>query len=238
MRIAVCEDEVYHIEILTGIISKWGKSRNLRTEVFTFSNAESFLAQWSDECPFDIVFIDIHMGKMSGIELAEAIRKTDPNILLVFVTSIREFVFRGYEVNALHYLLKPIRAGDCFSVLDKARKIVEGFMSEAFIFQNNDERISIPVNKIFYFESVRHYMNVHSETGSYRFREKISMVEERVPKPQFCRCHRSIIVNVYHVHLINKTAVQLNDEVMTVLPVSQTYWPLLNQSFIAYHGRK
>ena len=235
MRIAICEDEDRHMEELIKIIDAWRKSRDCAVDVVAFQSGEAFLAEWSDKCEFDVIFLDIQMGILSGMEIAEIIRRTDETMSIIFLTGLKDFILRGYEVRALRYLLKPVRRAECFTTLDKAKSIYDNIKRDVFIIPVETQSIRLLFNDIYYFESQGHIIEVHSDRGIYRYREKISRIEQSLPYPQFFRCHRSCLVNMHHVHLINSGQLQLDSG--EILPVSQNRWRTLNHAFLVYHGK-
>jgi DNA-binding LytR/AlgR family response regulator len=98
----------------------WSGKRGVPVEIKEFLNAESFLFQWEEERVFDVLFIDIQMKEMNGMELARKIREVDRDMVLIFTTGIADYIQDGYEVEAMHYLLKPIRREKVEECLDKA----------------------------------------------------------------------------------------------------------------------
>jgi len=109
MRIAICEDNPKEQERLTAAIKDWAKARNTQADVLCYQSAEAFLMVWPD-VSFDLAFLDIQMKAINGIKLAETIRTSDKNMMLVFVMSFSQYVLKGYDVAALHYLIKPLSA--------------------------------------------------------------------------------------------------------------------------------
>jgi DNA-binding LytR/AlgR family response regulator len=122
MKIAIIEDEQVHIDLLKEYLVAWSGKRGVSVEIKEFLDAESFLFQWEDERVFDVLFIDIQMKEMNGMELARKIREVDRDMVLIFTTGIADYIQDGYEVEALHYLLKPIRREKVEECLDKAEK--------------------------------------------------------------------------------------------------------------------
>lgn len=236
MRIAICEDEKLHADLLVSIIRKWEALRKFKPFISVFESAESFLTKWSSDNTYDLLFLDIQMRHMNGMELAESIRRLDPNMEIVFVTGLKDFVFRGYEVRALHYLLKPPRIADCISVLDKAKTIVDSRKDDTFIVPVETQSVRLLMNDIFYFESFSHYVDVYSNRGVFRYRDKLTLLETRLPKPRFFRCHRSYIVNMYHICLINREQLEIDNG--KILPVAQARWADLNQAYLLFHDTR
>lgn len=233
MRIAMCEDEKIHADPLKSMISKWSEQRNIPVTIDHFPSGEAFLGAWSATHSFDLLFLDIQMKTIDGMSLAEMIRKTDQQMIIVFVTSFKDLVFRSFDVGAFKFVVKPIKPTDCYNILDSAYKKVKSWKDNVFLIPVETQTVRLLLNDIQYFENAAHYIEVHSTTGEYRYKERISDLEERLPSAQFFRCHRSYIVNFYHVQVINQDRLQLDDG--TVLPVARARWEPLNIAFMAYH---
>lgn len=118
INIAICEDDENQLLINKYYIEQWANFREKRINILLYKNAESFLFNWNYEEDIDIVFLDIKMGQMSRMELARYIREQDQNISLVFITGESKYVFDGYSVQALNYLLKPVKKEDIIPCLD------------------------------------------------------------------------------------------------------------------------
>ena len=108
MKIAVCEDQTVQIDLLNYEIENWSDEKNISISIDNFTTAEAFLFQWSDYNKYDIIFLDIKLSKMSGIELSNIIREKDKNIDIVFVTGFLKYALHGYKVGAIQYLMKPV----------------------------------------------------------------------------------------------------------------------------------
>lgn len=108
MKIAVIEDELVHAELLEGYLKNWSRKRQVLVEIIHYKSAENFLFEWETERDFTILFVDIQMEEMNGIDMAKLVRKKDENISIIFTTGIPDYIEEGYEVEAVHYLMKPI----------------------------------------------------------------------------------------------------------------------------------
>ena len=151
MKIGIIEDEVVHMQILNRYIKNWGVERKENIQIKEYDSAESFLFAWEDEKDFDILFIDIQMKKMDGIKMAKRIRESDNNIALVFTTGVAEYISEGYEVEALHYLIKPIREEKVVQCLERAIK--KKCDTEYIIFRGEDGVFKFDKRKIMYVEA-------------------------------------------------------------------------------------
>ena len=179
------------------------------------------------------MFLDIQMAKMNGMELAKNIRAVDKAILIVFTTGLKNYVFRGYEIQAFHYLLKPLKEQDCFSVLFKAATVIENKAHEVFIIMQEKQAVRLYKDEIYYFEVQAHYVIAHTTHGDYRYKEKLQNIEVTLPQPNFCRCHRSYLINLRHVRVINRDKVQLSN--MMCVPISRNSWRTLNVCFAEFY---
>ena len=120
LKIAICDDEKKQIEYITSLVSKWSTSNAHSCEIRTFASAESFLFEYEDDKAYDILLLDIEMGNMNGVELAKNIRRSNDTVQIIFITGFPDFIAEGYDVSALHYLVKPVSVDKLRAVLDKA----------------------------------------------------------------------------------------------------------------------
>ena len=154
LRIGVCEDDSKYRESLAFLLEKYLHHRENDLIIEEFSTGDALL-QWLEkhQGELDICFLDIEMPGKNGMETARNIRKKDARMLLVFLTGYREYVFDGYEVDALDYLLKPVRERKLQEVLDRARKLLSRKERDRFTFRNKEGIYRIPKNHILYFYS-------------------------------------------------------------------------------------
>ncbi len=233
MRIAICEDQVVQIDLLNNQIKEWAKGRNVNISIHNFTTAEAFLFEWADYDKYDIIFLDIKLGKMSGIELSNIIREKNKNIDIVFVTGFFKYALHGYKVRALQYLLKPIKQNDLYyclnSTLDRISKEDE---KNSLILETAKKIIKLDYNEIYYFIMFSPYIDIHTRTEKVTLRKNISDIEKMLPKEYFIRCHRSYIVNVKHIKSIKKDNVLLENGVK--IPISRGKYKEVNDIFINY----
>lgn len=231
IRVAVCDDERTECEYLCALLSEWAKRADVRCECVTFKSAESFLFEYEDDKNFDLLLLDIQMGKMNGIELAERIRKQDTDVVIVFVTGFSDYISRGYDVNALHYLIKPIEKEKLFEVLFKATESVK--KEEKYILVQSDEGcLKIKLSDVFYVEAFGHECVIGLKKRQITSRLSISKIEKLLGA-DFCRTHRSYIVNLERVSGITATEVILENG--KKIPVSRRLYTALNKAFIEFY---
>ena len=154
LRIAVCDDAEEDRTYVSGLVKDWAVQAGHQAEITAFSSAESFLFRYAEDKNWDILLLDIEMGAMDGVSLAKRVRKDNEAVQIVFVTGYSDYIAEGYEVAALHYLMKPVSGEKLFAVLNRAlekRKREERCLN----LELGGEMVRIPFYDIRYLD-VRH----------------------------------------------------------------------------------
>ncbi|MBQ9342513.1 MAG: response regulator transcription factor [Lachnospiraceae bacterium] len=233
MRICCVEDEIAQGELLKKRILSWGEANNVQINIDLYKSANEYLFN-AGKYSYDLIFLDIRMDDINGMELAKKIREGDKNVLLVFVTSERGFVFEGYEVDAYRYIIKPISDEKLNDVLNYAVKNAvrdEG----SIIFRVDNEMIRIMRSDITYIEVKGHYVDIHTSddliTLKMSFEEALSFLNEN--NELFIKTHRSYAVNIDKILKIGRTELTLTNK--EVIPVSKSMYEPINKAFINYN---
>lgn len=231
LNIAICDDEPLAIDFIAFTLQNWAKMNHYILHISTFASAEQFLFEYASNKDFDILFLDIQMGNMNGIELARKIRLNNANVQIIFITALADYISEGYEVSALHYLVKPVRKEKLFSVMDRA--VLTMRKREPFLLLTMNQTLSrVPVSSVISAEAFAHYVLVTAQTGTCELRENISVLSEQLGN-DFVRPHRSYLVNLRYIHSISKTEILLDTGV--VIPLSRYNYQKVNQAFINYY---
>lgn len=230
IHIAICDDERTEIEYLKKLLYKWSEERSLALRISTFESAESFLFGYEKDKSFDILLLDIQMKAMDGLELAKQVRKDNESVQIVFITGFPDFIAEGYEVSALHYLMKPVNGQKLFEVLDKAYKNLNR-TGQPVLINLNGENIRIPTDEIMVCESFAHTIVITTKTKTYEARLSITEIEKMLDD-SFIRCHRSYIVGIRHISRITKTDVILDSG--KAVPLSRRSYDKVNKAFIKF----
>ena len=235
MKAAVIEDEMSHRMLLCEEIRKWGLDTKEPVTICEYDSAEAFLFDWEDQPSFDVLFIDIQMGQMDGVAMARKIREKDRNTALVFTTGVAEWMSVGYEVEALHYLLKPIddkKLRECLERVREKRKT-----KQCLTFKGENGVYRFDERDIFMVEAQGHDCLLTVEEGQqwpvYRIRESMTEVSRRLPPDLFVKCHRSYLCSLLHIHHIEKTTLTLDNRQQ--VPVSRQMYAKVNDAFIHYY---
>ena len=237
MRIAVCDDEKTQVHENVELIHTWAKKKPIDVNVDVFFSAEEFLFRWSEGHPYDLAIFDIMMKKLTGIELAKTIRKSDQELQIVFITGIADHVFEGYDVSALNYLIKPYAPELLFNTLDKAHAWFKQRETEALMISQEGRLVRIPYTEIIYMEIRGHYFDVYTRSmGDFRTKKKMDEMLTLLDKHLFIRCHRSYIVNIAYVMKLDSKEAFLKTG--QTVPISQPNIQAITQLFLEYHHRQ
>lgn len=236
IRIAIVEDETPHAELLKQHIECWRQHKGIG-EIFLqyFCHAQAFLFAWEEET-YDMIFLDIQMPGINGMETARKIRETDGGVKLVFTTGITDYLQEGYEVDATRYLLKPITQEKVWQCLDKL--LQEPPTIQQLIFQTQEGVVKVPEQEIAYLEARGHYTVCHLQTGGQELvlRESFNALCDRLCQQPFIRCHRSYLCHIGHIHRVERTEIILEDGGR--IPVSRRMYEPVVKAFISYFRRE
>ena len=225
-KIAICDDSQADTEYLTTLVKEWAKDRT--AIIKTFPSAEAFLFNYAEEKDFDILLLDIEMGKMDGVTMAKVIRQDNESVQIVFITGYSEYIADGYDVAALHYLIKPVKTEQLLSVLDRAAERLKKNEKELLL-KTADETVVMPVREIRYLDVQQNYVTVHGKTD-VTVKRTLGEFEKELDE-RFFRLGRSYIVNLTCVRRISKTEVILTDG--SAIPLPRGQYDALNRAIIA-----
>ncbi len=226
--IVICDDSEADRQSIGGMVRRWAEASGRRVKIDGFPSAESFLFEYAGNQDYDILLLDVEMGDISGIELAKRIRAHRGWAEIIFVTSHFEFIAEGYEVDALHYLVKPLSEAKLSEVLDRAaaRLAVE---PPSVVISAGAGTVKLPEADILYIESFAHYIEIHTPTDVYRLKESITAFENKL-SDDFYRAHRSYLINLRAVERISRSRVTLSGGVE--VPLARGKYDGINRAFI------
>lgn len=230
LQIAICDDDTDELKNLSTLVTQWGHARGQALKLFTFPSAEAFLFEYENSRTFDLLLLDIEMKKLSGTDLAKRLRADGNHAEIIFITSHFEFAGEGYEVDALHYLTKPVAKDKLDAALSKAadRLIAE---PPFVIISSEGSTVKLYQADILYVEAFLHYLVLSTKRGEYRIKESLSSFEERL-SCGFFRIHRSYLVSLKYITKITRTNIYI--EGGQKLPLARGKYDALNRAFIEY----
>ena len=233
-KIAICDDREADARYVASAVNRWADSSQVAAEIQIFPSGESFWFHYEEEKDFDILLLDIEMEAISGVELARRIRRDNDGVQIIFITGFSDFMSEGYEVSALHYLMKPVSHEKLREVLDRAAVILNK-REESLIFSVDGEALRVAVGDIVCVEAFAHDCSLTTVKTNFRVKMSITAVEKLlVEKAQgeFVRCHRSYIVGIKYIKSIKKADITLDNGM--VIPLSRGNYQEVNQAFIRY----
>lgn len=232
MKVAICEDQQIQAEQLKLLLLAWPLYSKVIESIAVFNSAESFLFSLDDKGPFDLLLLDIQMDDINGIELAKLLRQKKIDSQIIFITAVKEYVFDGYDVNAINYIIKPVTPEKLYSNLEKAMKII-GEIQEKYLVLGKKK---ININDILYIEVIAHYVHIHTKSELYKFKMNLQQIEILLNQEIFIKCHRSFIINIAKINQITSKDILLDGKI--TIPLSRSKAKVVNQSFINYHKER
>ena len=225
----ICDDEPQQAGFLQRLTADWAKRRAFKLHITQYHSAEELLFAYDADKRVDILLLDIELPGISGMELARRVRQSDRQLQIVFVSGYSDYLADGYEVEALHYLLKPVTEEKLGSVLARALERVKAREKELFL-QTTDGSVRVLNSEIRYLEVQRNYVTIHA-AEEYTVKRTLGDLEKELDE-SFFRTGRSFIVNLRFVRKITKTQVFLKDGAQ--VPLSRGLYEGINRAMIQY----
>ena len=228
-RVAIVDDSETDAQFVRDLLIDWSENRQLGIQAQTFSSAESFLFRYAEDKDWDILLLDIEMGSMDGVTMAKRVRRDNEAVQIVFITGYSDYISEGYEVAALHYLMKPVSREKLLTVLDRAIEKCRQ-QERCLILESAGELVRIPFYDIRYLDVRQNYVTVHAK-DDHTVKRTLGDFEKDLDN-RFCRVGRSMIVNLSFIQRVTKTEVRLSDG--PGLPLPRGAYEPLNRAIIQH----
>ena len=229
-KIAICDDSAADQKYIMKLTEHWAEKMQHTIQTDPFPSAESFLFHYAGHKDYDILLLDIEMGGMDGVSLAKKLRQDNEKIQIIFITGFPDFIAEGYEVSALHYLIKPVEEDTLAKTLDRAAANLKK-ADRALVFSANGETFRINVGEILYVEALAHFCRIKMPEEVFEIRQKFSELEKKLGEG-FIRTHRSYLVRISCIKRISKIEIILDSG--DRIPLSRSNYQAVNQAFIRY----
>ena len=226
-KIAICDDFAADRKYISSLCERWSRHNCYRIQISEFTSAENFLFYYAEKKDFDILLLDIEMGAMDGVTMARKLRQDNQTVQIIFITGYADYISDGYEVDALHYLMKPIQEEKLFAVLDRAvTKLIKNEKVLNIISQG--EMIRLPICQINYAEVNSNYITIHSQQ-TITLKMTLSELEKKLDS-HFFRAGRSALVNLKKISRVTKKEIYLQDG--SIIPLPRGAYEKVNRAII------
>lgn len=202
IRVAIVEDDKRAVMNLEAQLKEYQSGREIKFQIESYQNAIRFLDQY--RMGFDIIFMDIDMPYIDGMEAARQLRKIDENVVLVFVTSLAQYAVQGYDVGAMDFLVKPVKYKVLEQKLDRALSAVSKNRGKKIIIRSENRIKVIDSQSLLYIEMYDHYLHFHLEDSGeiYRLRGTLAAAKEMLDELYFEECNKGMLVNLSKVDAV------------------------------------
>lgn len=209
MRICICDDDLHMHDEIKQLIGEFFSQTDI-PEFSCFSSGEELLKNYSQGNEFDIVFLDVEMSEINGIETAEEIRKKAPEAIIIFVSSHKNYVFDAFRCEALHFLVKPINSSEFENVFSRAVNKYKS-RNNFLPLQWQNTRMNIKISDIYYVEGYRRHLKIHTADESFETQGNISSAYEKLREHGFILVHQGYLVNMQFIKRFKATDVVLEN---------------------------
>lgn len=218
MQIAVCDDNPAIRKQITELLEAHAHSKGLDIKLEEYQDGSQIVKEISEGKRFHLIYMDIEMEQMDGLEAAAHIREYDTVVPLIFVTNYDTYAMRGYEVMSMAYLLKPIDREKFIRVFERAWRLIRK-SEELFIYETMRSHIKVPMKEIMYFQSNNKKVDIKTNNGMISFSAKLDEVDKQLERDgyAFLRIHKSYLVNFSYIISFNGIKVTLtNGETLSI----------------------
>ena len=231
IKVAVCDDLEEDRQVLVNLLSEYTDKNNLYVKIQEFTSGEAFLA--SDTSEYSLDFMDIFMDGINGMETAKALIVRNSRVQIVFESTSTEFAAEAFDIEALHYLVKPVKKEKLFGILDR-------FFDSVYSLRTVNVKVgrleeSIYLSDILYVEADGKRAKVHTKKGVMEVSMSVAELERVLPEKEFCRPIRWALVSMREIAAMPTDVLKLSDQ--TEIPISRLKRREIQETFADYSWR-
>lgn len=202
--VAVCDNEIVICDKMREFLEHYAKEKNIQMDIMTFLSGEELYEALTGGDSFDLIFLDIEMNQLSGLDVAKAIREFQDDLLtqIVYISAQQQYAMALFETHPLNFLIKPLTYEPIESTLNKAvrLKVKRG---DIFSYSVKGEMHRVPISNILYFESYGRKLRMVRTNDSEEFYGRIGDVAARLCNKRFVQIHKSYIINIDYIDRVN-----------------------------------
>lgn len=208
IKAAIVDDDKEAITTITGYLGRFSEETGIEVAHTAFYDAIGFLEQSHS---FDLVFLDIEMPFLNGMSAAEKLRETNDGIALIFVTNTAKYAVRGYSVNAVDYLLKPVSYPRFSALMKKTARMLGSNADADVTLRTSGGMRRLPLSSVIYVEIREHLLVWHTESGRCETWGTLKEAEKSLPAERFARCNHSCVAGLRHVVSVSGDEMTMSD---------------------------
>lgn len=231
VKIAIVEDDISCRELLQEYLEKYSREKNLKIKVSCFSDGDEIASDYNPA--YDIIFLDIDMKRFDGLNTAKYIREYDKDVIIIFVTNMAQYAIKGYSVNALDFLLKPVPYFVFSQQLDRSIKLIKSKRINHIFIPIDNGIVKIATNTILFIESMKHVMKIHTLDKVYNIMCTMKELEKKLEEDTFFRSNHCYLVNLAHISAVKGDYVIIGNH---ELKISRPKKKLFLDALTAYIG--
>ena len=197
INIAIVEDEAMYAKQLEEFLHQYGAENGETFDITIYSDGDQVVHKYKSQ--YDILLMDVEMKFMDGMSAAEEIRKVDTEVVIIFITNMAQYAIRGYAVDALDYVLKPVSYFAFSQRLNRAISRMKKREQKVITVNIKGGTVRINIANIYYIESQGHNLILHTILGNYESPGTMKDIEEKLSEMNFCRGNKGYLINLQHV---------------------------------------
>lgn len=227
--IAICDDLEGERVSLARMVQAYARSHDISVQLRLFSSGEALLAALRGPGRIQLIFLDIYMPGLSGVETAQRVRSLDRDVAIVFATTSQDHGLDSFEVGACDYLVKPFHREDVEASLDWFFTHIPEPLRVLSVYSQGEWQ-KIALSSILYVDVYGHQARIHTSRGELVTRRGLDELEMAIDSRDFLRCHRSFLVNLNHVEGITGSDFRMDDQ--SLVPISSANIAQIRSQFI------
>ena len=234
IRIALVEDDKQMTLELIEVTQRFFKENNVKSEIYTFANAEDFLCDFKNN--YNLILMDIDLPNMDGMNAVQHLRETKSDAMVIFVTSLAQYAIEGYKVNAFDFVVKPVQYYNFALTLKRALKSLLVQSEKSIIINNKSFMQKIDISNLKYIEVINHNLVFHTVNNNIEIRGTLSTYVHQLKDYDFVLCNRCYLVNLKFVSRVTTEYVIIGEEKLILSKSRRTDFISAINAFISRGG--
>ena len=229
IRIAIVEDSPENGQQLKSLIERFGRENSLDFQFSLFTNGVDFISDYFPQ--YDLIFMDIDMPLLNGLETTKILRKLDSSVPLVFVTNLEKYAINGYDVGAIGFIVKPLNYATLSVKMQRFMSMIHKDEDAYLVVSSKSSVRKVSLSDIYYITVDGRYVILHTKDGEIEHHKSMKAMEAELTSHDFVRCDNSSMVNLKYVTAINCQSAVVHGE---TVPCSRNGHKVLLDAFTMY----